>query len=254
MSEQNNYTNKKYFFENSVDFEHTMDKLAEQYILIYIQVSQLLKDYFNSKNLDDISFPIDFYGLAEWLGVKVDFADLNYFRFSKFSMQLGKLELENNKAIIYLERRASPSSARYALAHEISHYLWNHKNIYCLESKLPANCEELIIDIVTSFLILPPELTFSTAWDFTQNNLKRPVDLNEILFYLSKMAKMPPYRTITAYEHLKTVACYLRTAQSREKISGMIRKDMSNKNSERKETILEQLKELKSIANEEFFS
>lgn len=254
MSEQNNYTNKKYFFENSVNFEDTMDKLAEQYILIYIQVSQLLKDYFNFKNLDDISFPIDFYGLAEWLGVKVESTDLNYLRFSKFSMQLGKLEIENNEAIIYLERRASPLSARYALAHEISHYLCNHKNINCLESKLPANREELIIDIVTSFLILPPELTFSIAWDFTQNNLKRPVDLNEILFYLSKMAKMPFYRTITAYEHLKTVACYLRTAQSRERISEMIRKDMSNKNREWKEPIFDKLNGLTTIAKEEFFA
>lgn len=254
MLEQDNCTNKKYFFENSEDFEDAIDKLAEQYILIYIQVNRLLKDYFRSKNLNKISFPIDFYGLTEWLGIKVESTDLNYFRFSKFSMQLGKLEVENNNAIIYLERKASPLSERYALAHEISHYLCNHNNIYCLESKLPANREELIIDIVTSFLILPPELTFSTAWDFTQNYLRRPVDLNEILIYLSKMAKMPYYRTITAYEHLKTVACYLRTSQSREKIFKMIREDMLNKNSEWKESILEELNGLKNIASEEFFA
>lgn len=257
MSKQNNYTNNNYSFVNSEDFEDAMDNLAEQYILIYIQVSQLLKDYFDSQNLDGISFPIDFYGLAKWLGIEVKLTDLNYFRFSKFSIQLGKLEMENNKVVIYLEKRASPLSARYALAHEISHYLCNHNNVYCLESKLPANREELIIDIVTSFLVLPPELTFTIAWDFTQNNLRRPVDLNEILLYLSKMAKMPYYRTITAYEHLKTVACYLRTVQSREKILEMIQKDMDKilkKNSEWKEPILEKLEALDSIAKEEFFA
>lgn len=254
MSEHFNYKKSKYFFQNSVDFKNTIDKLAEQYILIYIQVEHLLKDFCKIETSDDLSFPIDFYGLAEWLGIRIEITDLNYFRFSKFSMQLGKLKEENNESVIYLEKKASPVSARYALAHEISHYLCNHNNINCLASKLPSDREELIVDIVTSFLILPPKLTFLTAWEFTQNNLKRPVDLNEILIYLSQTAKMPYYRTVTAYEHLKIVACYLRTAQSRDTISKAINERISKNKIKEVEYISRELEKLESIASEEFFS
>ena len=238
------------------NLDNSITELSTQYVLLYAQIDALLKLYFEHRNKAEITFPIDYFDFAKWLGVEVKYDDLNYFRSNRFSLLLGKLYSEDDKHTIVLDRAAPRLSQRYALCHEIAHFLCLQKNLNCIEAKLPANQEEYMSDVVASFLMLPPSLAFKKAYDYTKEYDTRPVDLNEIFLHLSSCAQIPYYRVITSYEHLKPLVYHLRRADYRKTIESIVSKKFKTSQIENKKLILDAVNEILSkgsIVAEEFF-
>lgn len=238
------------------NLDNAITEISAQYLILYAQIDALLKLYFENTNNKVITFPIDYFDFAKWLGIEVKYDDLNYFRSNRFSLLLGKLCFEDNKYIIILDRTAPRLSQRYALCHEIAHFLCLQNNLNCIEAKLPASQEEYMSDVVASFLMLPPRLAFKKAYDYTKDNDTRPVDLNEIFLHLSSCAQIPYYRVITSYEHLKPLVYHLRRADYRQAIESIVSKKFKTSQSGNNKLIINAVKEILlegSIVAEDFF-
>lgn len=237
--------------QKNISLNSLLDQTAFQYLLIYILTDDLINEYYKNNNIS-FSFPIDFYDVAEWLNINVVFDNLNYFQNKGFGKIIGELAMiKEQKPLIILEFTESAFSKRYALCHEISHYLLNHMDSNCVWAQLPNSDEEIICDIVASFFMLPPKKIFDIANEYTTIHNKRPVDLEELFKYLSIETGFPYYRVITAYEHLKTLACYLNNSTYRERLTEIATTNFSN-DSKLYNKIIDTIKK-GNIASKQFF-
>ena len=235
-----------------------VDDLTSKYVILYAYTQTLLSDFMGA---EDLSFPIDYFGFADWLGLDIQYDDLNFFRGNKFSKVLSKLvKNEDGSHKIVLDNSEPVLSLRYAVCHEIAHFLLEEPNNYCVRAHIPENRKEITADITASFIMLPPELTFDVAWKYTERNITRPVDMEEIYNYISIQAQLPKYNVIISYEHLKLVACYL---HNKEYFAEIMKKAIAYldepKNSERIKTatadrLKDTIRNFKSIAANEFFA
>lgn len=235
-----------------------VDDLTSKYVILYAYTQTLLSDFMGA---EDLSFPIDYFGFADWLGLDIQYDDLNFFRGNKFSKVLSKLvKNEDGSHKIVLDNSEPVLSLRYAVCHEIAHFILEEPNNYCVRAHIPENRKEITADITASFIMLPPELTFDVAWKYTERNITRPVDMEEIYNYISIQAQLPKYNVIISYEHLKLLACYLHNKEYFEAIKSKATAYLDEpKNSERIKTVTadrlkDTMRNFKSIAANEFFA
>lgn len=134
-------------------------------------------------------------------------------------MPLGKLDYEAPGGItIHLERGISSFRKNYVIAHELGHY-WIGKHILkknpessekCIDALLPTSFTEVLSDIFSIFLLLPIGELFSAEKEYLNINSRRPVNLEEMLSYVSDIARVPYYYVLTGYEYIRIVICYIR--------------------------------------------
>lgn len=235
-----------------------VNDLTGKYVILYAYTKILLSDFMG---VEDLSFPIDYFGFANWLGLDIQYDDLNFFRGDKFSKVLSKLvKNEDGSHKIVLDNSEPILSLRYAVCHEIAHFLLEEPNNYCVRAHIPESIKEITADITASFIMLPPELTFDVAWKYTERNITRPVDMEEIYNYISIQAQLPKYNVIISYEHLKLLACYLHNKDFFDIIKGKATDYLNEpKNSERIKTVdasrlIDTIRNFKSVAANEFFA
>lgn len=238
---------------NALKLTFTVDNLASKYVILYAYTQTLLSDFMGA---EDLSFPIDYFGFADWLGLDIQYDDLNFFRANKFSKVLSKLvKSKDGSHKIVLDNSEPILSLRYAVCHEIAHFLLGDPNNNCVRAHIPDSQHEVTADITASFIMLPPELTFDVAWKYTERNITRPVDMEEIYNYISIQAQLPRYNVIISYEHLKLLACYLHRKELRERsIRKSINAIQNCKKIDNKVRLIDTIKGFKSIAASEFFA
>ena len=190
------------------NLKESFDKLTISYLGIYLQTNALLEQYFSERKNSTISHPIDFIDLANYLGIKVEPKDLNYFNSAKNAYHLSRLE---NKDCIVFDRKTLRLQTNYSICYQIANYLYKKENITCRDAKLFSTSEETIVDTIASFLILPPIVTFNEM-DQYMKQANRCVELNELFMHLSVKIQMPQYKVITSYEKLKVLGYYFNSS------------------------------------------
>lgn len=197
--------------EQSVKYYWEASKKAEQLILATL-------------GEEGMKLPIDIFKLVQQLGVNIEPEDLNaYTNAGKFNRTIGQIiiceDIFTNKQskTIYVDQSAAPSSKRYAIAHEIVHYIMHYdKNDYyedyCIMPMCPKNIEEILADIFAVFLLIPVRLFFE---EFRTYVLKRylednvPVTTEAWIKYLGERSLLSEYYVAYGYQQLRYVGYWI---------------------------------------------
>lgn len=122
-------------------------------------------------------FPVDVEQLAKKLGAQVEEEDLNEFSSWKcMNRKIGQLEIGENSfssrkvRAIFVDKKAPPSSQRYAIAHELVHYIIHYSDrdyyeAYCTMPMCPEDIEEVVADIFAIFLLIPVRYFLWSFWN-----------------------------------------------------------------------------------------
>ena len=139
----------------------------QQLIKYYWEVSRKAEQLIRLTLGNNGRFPVDIELLAEKLGVPIEEEDLNEFPGGKIiNRRIGQIEIGVNlftkekMRTIFVDKAAPPSSRRYAIAHELAHYImhyddWNYYEDYCIMPMCPKDIEEIVADIFAIFLLIP---------------------------------------------------------------------------------------------------
>lgn len=220
------YTLKIYFLGglsmnqkfNVEKLELACDELAIQYLLLYIHTSNLLESYFKENKIEP-SFPIDYERFAKWLGIDITYSNLNYFRSSLHSKRLIKIDKNNDgKYLVSIERTATRFEKRYSICIIIASFICdNCERFNTYEStRIPTNKLLLLCEIVASFLLLPPKITFKEIDIRAHSRLSyvQP-DLDDLFYVLTMRNELNKIQISAAFQHIKLLAFFLNYEQEK---------------------------------------
>lgn len=173
---------------------------------------------------EGMHFPIDVEALAEALGIPLVEEELNVYVNAKcINRKIGQIVIDrdffSNKktGIIYLDEMAALSSKRYAIAHEIVHYLMNYQESgyyedYCIMPMCPKDVEEILADIFAIFLLIPVSLFFREFQDYViwrSKEERTPVTTEDWIKYLAERSLLSEYYVAYGYQQLRYVAYWI---------------------------------------------
>ena len=166
----------------------------------------LLDEIFGENNY---SFPIDIHYVYDKMGIPLYEMDLNSYMEGcapkRVNRIIGKISIRKDlmtnkmKRSVYIDENTPPVLQRYAMAHELCHYILQidesefYTDEYCNMPMLPKSPLELVADAFAIFLLIP-------LGPF----------LDEFLNYVKeeKESGRPPFRTSDWIEHLSAV-CFI---------------------------------------------
>lgn len=174
---------------------------------------------------DKYTLPIDIEQIMRNLGIEVielelNDKDKNGFRFNRI---VGELSIspqffeDNVEKCIYIDSETTLFTQRYALAHELGHYLINknkklYNDEYCIMPMLPKQAEELIADAFAVSLLIPIK-AFIKQFNVYLNEEKEsgnlPISTEYWLQYLSTSARVSYHYVACGYQQLRSVALWL---------------------------------------------
>lgn len=176
----------------------------------------LAKHYKEKKN-----FPINIRAILEENSIALHEMNLNTdigLRIRKINGYLQKTS--DDKWEIYVHNGDSEFSKRYIMAHEFSYYLlyenlgrkelWTPTH-HCVDPLFAEHGEDLICDVIASFILFPPELvldSLSKYKNIMEKKSQYPMDAFEWLRILGQHAQISSYFTIISYQHLKFYMYY----------------------------------------------
>lgn len=169
-------------------------------------------------------FPIDIEFLAKELGVKVVIEDLNeFFGWKSMNRKIGQIQIGDNfftkgkMKTIFVDKAAPLSSKRYAIAHELAHYIMHYDDEdfyedYCIMPMCPANIEEVVADIFAIFLLIPVRHFFVEFLEYVKREMdegRTPVTTESWIRYLAERSMIPDYYVAYGYQQLRYVAYWI---------------------------------------------
>ncbi len=169
-------------------------------------------------------FPVDIELLAKRLGAKIEIEDLNEFSgWNNMNRIIGQIQIGNNfftkekKKTIYADKAAPTSSKRYAIAHEVAHYIMHYDDRdfyedYCIMPMCPADIEEIVADIFAIFLLIPVRYFFVEFLEYVKYKReegKIPVTTENWIRYLADISMIPDYYVAYGYQQLRYVAYWI---------------------------------------------
>ncbi len=175
------------------------------------------------------SFPVDVELLANRMGVRIDIEDLNEFSFlGSMNRIIGQIQIGNNfftdekNKTIFVDKTAPFSSRRYAIAHELAHFIMHHDDRdyyedYCIMPMCPADIEEIVADIFAIFLLIPVRYFFAEFLEYVKckkEEGKVPVTTESWIRYLAEISMIPDYYVAYGYQQLRYVAYWIYQAWS----------------------------------------
>ncbi len=182
-------------------------------------------------------FPVDVEQLAKKLGAQVEEEDLNEFSSWKcMNRKIGQLEIGENSfssrkvRAIFVDKKAPPSSQRYAIAHELVHYIIHYSDrdyyeAYCTMPMCPEDIEEVVADIFAIFLLIPVRYFFVEFLEYVKRKTdegKIPVTTESWIRYLAERSMISDYYVAYGYQQLRYVAYWIYQAWSDESTLGTI--------------------------------
>ncbi len=177
-------------------------------------------------------FPVDIKLLAEKLGVQVEEEDLNEFFSRKWmNKKIGQIEIgedpfDNNEniKIIFVDDAVPPSSQRYAIAHELAHYIMHYDDRdyyedYCTMPMCPEDIEEIVADIFAIFLLIPVRYFFVEFLEYVKRKKDEggpAVTTEDWIRYLAERSMISDCYVAYGYQQLRYVAFWIYQAWSSE--------------------------------------
>lgn len=178
-------------------------------------------------------FPIDIETLAESLGVRVVLEDLNEFSgWRSMNRKIGQIEIGENlftgekMSMIYIDKEVPPFSKRYAIAHELAHYIMHYDDPdyyedYCIMPMCPKNIEEIVADIFATFLLIPVRYFFIEFLSYVERKIAEgsgPVTTEKWIQYLAERSMISEYYVAYGYQQLRYVAYWIYRAWNENEI------------------------------------
>ena len=151
-----------------------------------------------------IELPIAINDVAEKLGLTIRAKNLNLANPRKHNQRIGEL----NGSDIYIEEMADWDVKRFAIAHEIGHYLVDIGGgpaQYSLPL-LASNSNELLADVYALFLLVPFKLFLDEFNIYIKNIDELPININHWWKRLSFKAEIPYYNIASGYAYFKFAA------------------------------------------------
>lgn len=203
------------------EFLHDIAR-AEDYINYYWEISRRADALIcQCLGNEGCQLPVDIVKLAEKMGIQIEEEDLSEFsRSLGMNKRIGEIDMREDifskKRIctIYVDENAAPSSKRYAIAHELVHYIMHYEkesfyNGYFIMPMCPARMEEIIADIFAIFLLVPVRSFFKEFSEYVRmrtENEKVPVTTEAWMQYLSERAVLSEYYVAYGYQQFRYVA------------------------------------------------
>lgn len=206
----------------NVKVGNALSKIAEKlnlsvdYFTIAACALEILDEYIG----EGYDFPVDIERVAVRAGIEVICQPLNG-SVSREDIRphkmVGKTIKRKNIVTqepincILIDSESSKAEQRYALAHELAHYLiWqdetSYSNEYCLMPMLFKQQQEMIADIFANFLLIPLP-AFLREFSEYIGNQPVPIQTSEWLAYLSYVAQVPYEYVAIGYENIRYVCC-----------------------------------------------
>lgn len=204
-----------------------LEKLIHEHNLVqyYWEASQkaeeLILNFLGDK---EFRFPVDVEKLALKMGVRIEEDKLDEFSGEKdVNKRIGQIVMQEDFfqsricATIYLEKSISPDAKRYAIAHELVHYIIhkNERNFYedyCSMPLCPIKQEEIVVDIFATFLLIPVRLFFGEFYSYVQQRTQGdnvPIATEYWIHHLSERSLVPEYYVAYGYQQLRYVGYWI---------------------------------------------
>lgn len=167
--------------------------------------------------------PIDIVKIVDFFGIEIIEINLNEDRTDRNNKVVGELSVRpqifgrGEVKCIYIDSKTPLYTQRYALAHELGHYLINEgKKLvgdeYCIMPMLPKEPEELIADAFAISLMIPIGVfyrEFSKYLKEEKTNGNLPIGTEDWLQYLSTSARISYHYVAYGYQQLRCVAFWM---------------------------------------------
>ena len=162
-------------------------------------------------------------------------------------------EMDNS---ILIDSESSQDEQRYALAHELAHYLIKndqtmYSSEYCMMPMLFKEQEEMVADIFAVFLLIPLP-TFIKEFSAYIGTQPVPIQTSEWLRYLGTVAKVPYEYVAIGYQNIRYVCCLvhdrLNPAENTENNNGI---EISIRDEEIEQTCNKLLDNMRSVMTTE---
>lgn len=170
------------------------------------------------------NLPIDVEKMAEKMGIKIEEEDLSIFASkSSVNKKIGQIIIredffsETTFSTIYVDRSASPLVKRYAIAHELVHFIMhfdkkNYYEDYCIMPMCPTGIEEIVADIFACFILIPVRSFFKEFYAYVQQRTIEenvPIATEYWIKYLAERSVLPEYYVAYTYQQLRYVAYWI---------------------------------------------
>lgn len=168
--------------------------------------------------------PVNVERLAEVFGIEIRLENLNEFSLGRsMNRKLGQIEISENFFTneeikkIYIDKKAPLFSQRYAIAHELAHYIMHYDNKdyyedYCIMPMCPNNVEEIIVDIFATFLLVPVRYFFEEFSYYVNRmiyEMETPITTEKWIQYLAERSMLSEYYVAYGYQQLRYVAYWI---------------------------------------------
>lgn len=169
-------------------------------------------------------FPVDIELLAERIGVRIEEENLNEFPDRRsMNRRIGQIQIGENlftgekMRSIFVDKAVPPSTRRYAIAHEIAHYImhyedWDYYEDYFIMPMCPADIEEIVADIFAIFLLIPVRYFFVEFLEYVKRKKEEgetPVTTERWIRYLAERSMVSDYYVAYGYQQLRYVAHWI---------------------------------------------
>ena len=206
--------------ENENIMKNNGELLGKMYLEIAIKALNIIKKYFG----EDYTFPIDIETIAKNVGIEIIYSPLNGENVSRpdvpYHRVVGKTILRKN--IITQERvisvlvddQSTKAEQHYAIAHELARFILRtteqYSSEYCLMTILNTEEDEIEIELLANFLLLPLPLIIKWYYEYI-GNYTIPKQTSEWLQYLSYCTQVPYENVVTGYQNIRYAACAAHT-------------------------------------------
>lgn len=192
-------------------------QLGIDYVSICALALELVEDIFG----EDCRFPVDIATIVKELGINIVYQPLNMPRKEgkrhkhKMVGTIFKMTgIETSSQInILIDTESKQEEQRYALAHELVHYLIGCDNPffisdYHLMPMLFKDMEEMIADIFAIFVLIPLPAFFDVFYGYIRAQ-NEPVQTSEWLRYLSIIANVSYEEVSIGYQNIRFVSAII---------------------------------------------
>ena len=205
------------------DFQGEIQK-PQPLIKYYWEVSRKADQLIRTILGENDSFPVDVELLANMLGAQVEIEDLNEFSgLGNMNRIIGQIQIGTNfftkgkMKTIFADKKAPFSSRRYAIAHELAHFIMHYDDSdyyedYCIMPMCPADIEEIVADIFAIFLLIPVRYFFAEFLEYVKCKKEEgriPVTTESWIRYLAEISMTPDYYVAYGYQQLRYVAYWI---------------------------------------------
>lgn len=183
---------------------------------------------------DDYALPIDINAIYKRLNIPIVEMDLNSYmencKPKRVNRIIGKISIRKEiisgetKRSIYIDENTPPIIQRYAMAHELCHYIMKTDKAmfmdeYCNMPMLPKDSTELIADAFAIFLLIPIGNFLDAFLEYVTNERdsgRPPFRTSDWIEHLSTICYVAEYYVAYGYQEIRYVANWLYSMRNKE--------------------------------------